>query len=223
VVAADLLLISGKTGTGKTRVIWEMPGSIDLEGLANHRGSTFGQLPVPQPTQIDFENALSIAMLKRLASDDQRLFLEDEGRLIGRLYLPETLCKAMALAPMLVVEQSLDERVDIVLADYIVDLGRRYRQLHGEEGDRLHAQKLQADLLRIRKRLGGERHQQVSQMMAAAFALQQSRADTSGHRQWVAFLLEQYYDPMYEYQLRQREGEVLFRGNRQAVLQWAAD
>ena len=38
--------------------------SVDLEGLANHRGSSFGQLPTPQPSQIDFENALSIALLQ---------------------------------------------------------------------------------------------------------------------------------------------------------------
>ena len=57
-------LISGRTGTGKTRVISRLARSVDLEGLANHRGSTFGQLPEAQPSQIDFENALSIALLK---------------------------------------------------------------------------------------------------------------------------------------------------------------
>ena len=42
------------------------------------------------------------------------------------------------------------------------------------------------------------------------------------HRQWIALLLEHYYDPMYEYQLAKREGEVLFRGDRAAVIAWAA-
>ncbi|PLW71030.1 tRNA 2-selenouridine(34) synthase MnmH [Pseudohalioglobus lutimaris] len=222
VAAAQFVLISGKTGTGKTRVIWDLPGSIDLEGLANHRGSTFGQLPAPQPGQIDFENCLSIALMKRLAEGPGRLFLEDEGRLIGRLYLPEVLHAAMAVAPMAVVEESLDERVNVVIADYVIDLGERYQRLHGDVGARLHAEKLQADLLRIRKRLGGERHQRASGFMADAFQQQQSSGDTGGHRQWIAFLLEHYYDPMYEYQLQQREGDILFRGSREAVLQWAA-
>ena len=45
----------------------------------------------------------------------------------------------------------------------------------------------------------------------------------AGHREWIAFLLEHYYDPMYEYQLQQRDGRVLFRGDREAVINWALD
>ena len=220
---ADLVLVSGKTGTGKTRVIHRLPRSVDLEGLANHRGSTFGQLPQPQPSQIDFENAVSIALLKLLAGDEQRVFLEDEGRLIGRLYLPEVLRNKMKSAPMLVVEQSLDERIDVVIEDYVIDLGRRYAALHGEEGMSLHSEKLQQDLSRIRKRLGGERYQAASELMAAAFEQQRQSGDLAGHRAWIGALLEQYYDPMYEYQLAQRQGQQLFGGDRDAVVAWAVE
>ena len=157
--SAEFVLISGKTGTGKTRVINQLSRSVDLEGLANHRGSTFGQLPEPQPRQIDFENTLSIALMKLLAQGERRIYLEDEGRLIGRLYLPEVLREKMGHAPMLVVEQTLEQRVDVVVEDYVLDLGRRYAALHGEDGAQQHSEKLQQDLTRIRKRLGGERHQ----------------------------------------------------------------
>jgi tRNA 2-selenouridine synthase len=219
---ADIVLISGRTGTGKTRVIEKLERCIDLEGLANHRGSTFGQLPDGQPTQIDFENLLSIALLKALAGDKKRIYLEDEGRLIGRVHLPDVLREKMALSPMAMVEQSLEERVDVVVADYIVDLGQRYAQLYGEEaGATLHAQKLQDDLSRIRKRLGSERYRHMSIVMAEAFTAQTLNGDLSGHRQWIAFLLEKYYDPMYQYQLEQRQGAVLFRGDRDAVTRWA--
>ena len=44
---------------------------------------------------------------------------------------------------------------------------------------------------------------------------------TRGHREWIARLLVDYYDPMYEYQLEQREGGVLFCGDRNAVIGWA--
>jgi tRNA 2-selenouridine synthase len=222
VARAELILVSGRTGTGKTRVISRLARSVDLEGLANHRGSTFGQLPEPQPSQIDFENALSIAMLKLLVGDETRVLLEDEGRLIGRLYLPEVLLERMKLSPMAVVEQTLEERVDVIVEDYVLDLGGRFAALHGDLGPLRHSEKLQDDLGRIRKRLGGERFQQVSDMMAAAFAAQASSGDLSLHREWIAFLLEHYYDPMYDYQLSQRNGEVLFRGNRSAVIEWAA-
>lgn len=218
---AELILVSGKTGTGKTRVIKRLSRSVDLEGLANHRGSTFGQLPEPQPGQIDFENALSIALLKLLASEQTRVFVEDEGRLIGRLYLPESLRERMTGSPMVVVEESLEQRVEVIVADYVLDLGRRFADLYGDDGPALHGQKLQDDLGRIRKRLGGQRYQQVSDVMTAAFAAQAAGGDLALHRQWIATLLAQYYDPMYEYQLAQRAGQVLFCGSREAVVHWA--
>jgi tRNA 2-selenouridine synthase len=221
VTRAQLVLISGKTGTGKTRAITRLQRSVDLEGLANHRGSTFGQLPQPQPSQIDFENALSVAMLKLLAAGQTRIYLEDEGHLIGRLYLPDVLARKMKAAPMAVVEQSLAERVDVVIEDYVVDLGRRYDALYGREGPARHSEKLQHDLGRIRKRLGGERFAQVSGLMTDAFAEQARNGNLALHREWIVCLLEQYYDPMYEYQLAQRGGEQLFRGNRDAVVAWA--
>ena len=60
-------------------------------------------------------------------------------------------------------------------------------------------------------------------MLDAAFEYQWQSGCVSRHRDWIAFLLERYYDPMYEYQLARREGERLFRGDRAAVLAWAAD
>ena len=218
VAAADIVLIAGKTGTGKTRVINALARSIDLEGLANHRGSTFGQLPQPQPTQIDFENALSIALMKKLEQGERRIYLEDEGRLIGRLYLPESLREKMTESPLMVVEQSLQDRIDVVVDDYILDLGERFRSEYAEEGPQRHAEKMLDDLGRIRKRLGGERHALVEAMMRQAFQQQWDCGELRGHREWIAALLEQYYDPMYEYQLQQRAGRVLFRGDRQQVV-----
>ena len=80
---------------------------------------------------------------------------------------------------------------------------------------------MQDDLARIRKRLGGERHQRISAAMAAAFEAQGRDGDLAGHREWVASLLNEYYDPMYEYQLQRRGGQELFRGDREAVIAWA--
>ena len=220
---ASFILVSGRTGTGKTRVIERLARSVDLEGLANHRGSSFGQFPTPQPSQINFENALSIALLRLLYNGMKTVFLEDEGRLIGRLYLPEVLRQKMKHAPLVTVEESLAERVDVVLQDYVIDLGRRYLLLHGEDGAQLHAEKMQSDLARIGRRLGGARLQQVSVMMAEAFERQWRSGNPDPHREWIAFLLEKYYDPMYDYQLSNREGRRLFAGSRDAVIAWAKE
>ncbi|MEM1111939.1 MAG: tRNA 2-selenouridine(34) synthase MnmH [Pseudomonadota bacterium] len=221
---ASIVLISGRTGTGKTRVIGQIPRSVDLEGIAAHRGSTFGQLPQGQPSQIDFENTLSVALMKLLSASEGALCLEDEGRLIGRLYLPQALRAAMGSAPILEVEHSLDERIDVIIDDYVVDLGRRYSDLHGrEDGALKHEQKLQADLWKIRKRLGSERQTRVSSLMTDAFAAQRSGGGLTPHRDWIYILLAEYYDPMYDYQLSQRSGEILFQGPREHIVRHALE
>ena len=80
------LVLAGRTGVGKTKVIEMLPDAIDLEALARHRGSAFGGHDGGQPTPIAFENALAIATLKHRGS---RLIVEDESRTIGRLALPQ--------------------------------------------------------------------------------------------------------------------------------------
>lgn len=218
---ADIVLIGGKTGSGKTRVIHQLPRAIDLEGLAHHRGSTFGQLLEPQPSQVDFENSISVALLKLLDDQQPRVYLEDEGRLIGRLALPDALREKMTTAPLAVVEESLSSRIQVVLEDYVIDLGRRFADNYPEDGVSRHRQKLQSDLDKIRKRLGGARQQAISAMIDVAFAVQEREGSLESHREWIGALLETYYDPMYEYQLSKRAGKQLFRGSREQVTAWA--
>lgn len=219
----NFVLVSGPTGSGKTRVIERLRRAVDLEGLANHRGSTFGQLPTPQPSQIDFENSLSIELLRLMAVSAAPVFLEDEGRLVGRLYLPESLRTVMAQAPMVTVEAAFEQRVEVVLEDYVLDLGRRYLLRYAEDGRQLHRDKLLADLQRIGKRLGGARLAEVAAMLKRAFDHQWRSGDIAEHRNWIAFLLQHYYDPMYQYQLGLRSGERLFSGDQAAVIAWARE
>jgi hypothetical protein len=63
----DFVLLGGLTGTGKTDVLHQLDNVLDLEGHANHRGSSFGKRATAQPAQIDFENALAIDVLKKRA------------------------------------------------------------------------------------------------------------------------------------------------------------
>lgn len=223
VARAEIVLIAGKTGSGKTRVINQLTRAVDLEGLARHRGSTFGQLLEPQPSQIDFENSISIALMKLLTGEQTRIYLEDEGRLIGRLALPDELREKMSLSPLTVVDESLTSRIQVVLEDYVIDLGNRYAAAFPEDGMERHRQKLQTDLAQIRKRLGGERQQAVAAMIDIAFTVQRNEGSLEAHREWISALLETYYDPMYDYQLSRREGQQLFTGTREQVTDWAAD
>jgi tRNA 2-selenouridine synthase len=221
--SASLLLIAGKTGTGKTRVIDAVPGSIDLEGLAKHRGSSFGRLLDEQPSQIDFENALAIALIRLLDSERRTVLLEDEGRLIGRISLPASLREKMQQAPLLVVEEPLVSRVDVIMEDYITDLGAQYRARCGTEGDLRHRQHLREGLARIKKRLGGALHAEIDQLLCQAFASAQPETAERLHRQWIELLLVKYYDPMYEYQMGKREGRVIARGTRTEIIERAGE
>jgi len=218
---ASFVLVGGKTGSGKTRVIEALQRQVDLEGLAHHRGSSFGHLVDPQPSQIDFENALSIALMQLLAVNTAPIILEDEGRLIGRVSLPEELREKMQSSPLLVVEEPLAQRIQVILEDYVHDLGRRYAERYGLEGAARHQRALSEGLARIERRLGGALHQQLQALMQQAFASATDADDV--HRQWIEALLVQYYDPMYDYQMGKREGEILERDSRENIIALAAE
>ena len=220
-VTTDFILVSGATGSGKTKVIQTIGTAIDLEGLAKHRGSAFGHLVVKQPTQISFENALSIEFLKKLqAIPNQKIFLEDEGRLIGRLALPKSLILRMASAPLVIIEEDFESRLNILVDDYVLDLGRRFQDKFSDRGPEMHKNRLLEDLSRIQKRLGHERYVKVSNILAQAFIEKSATDSLYLHREWIAILLGEYYDPMYKYQLSRRQGKVLLKGNRKEILNW---
>lgn len=215
-------IISGRTGTGKTRVLHEMPNPIDLEGLANHRGSSFGRQVTPQPSQIDFENALAVAMLKA-SEKGGPIYLEDESRLVGRCALPLDLRERMSSAPLLILERPLNERIDIIREDYVEDMVKAFRERDGEAaGWENFRDYLLSALDRIRKRLGGDRHQRLRQVMEQALAEQAATGDPTGHNNWIKSLLTDYYDPMYDYQLSQKSGRIVTAGGPRELVDWAA-
>jgi len=218
---ADLVLLSGRTGTGKTRVLKKLPNHVDMEGIANHRGSSFGRMTSPQPTQIDFENALAVDLMKARRRAGP-VVVEDEGRLIGRCALPDTLRGAMARAPLAVLERSLSERVTIIREDYVEEMLRSYQYRDGElAGWENFRDYLTQALDRIRKRLGGQRHEHLRNLMIQALELQKVDGNTDAHNLWIEALLKDYYDPMYDYQLSQRQGLVVVRGSETSIAEWA--
>ena len=120
--ALQLRVLCGRTGTAKTRLLHALAAegaqTIDLEGLARHRGSILGAMPgEPQPSQKAFETALWAAMR---GLDPQRpVYLESESVRIGRLQVPEALIGAMhGPGRCLRVEMTLDARVAHLMTDY---------------------------------------------------------------------------------------------------------
>ncbi len=202
------LVLGGRTGTGKTVVVQEEARAIDLEGLAHHRGSAFGGHGDAQPPPATFENALACSAL---AHEGGVLLLEDESRTIGRLAVPETWHARMQQSPLVLVEADLQTRAEHIAREYIDDA-----RAGGQTDEVLHARYADA-LRRIARRLGGLRHDRIRDLLNQAF---EARVP---HTVWITALLAEYYDPMYDYQLKGKRDRVVFRGSRPEVTAYLAE
>ena len=189
-----IVLLSGRTGVGKTLLLPKVQNAIDLEALANHRGSAFGKQRTAQPAQIDFENQLAIEFLKV----DGFAVLEDESRLIGKINIPPPVQEAMKRAPIYVLEDSLENRVARIYDEYVASPLK-------EIGEAELRQQLHDALSAIQRRLGGVRYEALTNMLDLAFDQQ----DATYHKRWIETLLTDYYDPMYDYQLDKKRDRVL--------------
>jgi len=107
-----LILLDGNTGTGKTALLAKLRDrgvqTLDLEGMANHRGSLLGAMDAAQPAQKAFESRIAAALTG--CSPDKPVVLEAESSKIGRLSLPPSLWTAMCAAPRIMVTASLQTR-----------------------------------------------------------------------------------------------------------------
>ena len=227
-----LMIIAGRTGSGKTHLLARLSAGdlstgnhenniacIDLEGLANHRGSAFGQRPGGQPSQADFENRLSLAMLRN--AHCRRMFLEDESRAIGTLCLPQSLHQSMGKAPMALLQVPIAERSRTIMQDYILSDYAALQQADIDSASALFSKNLRGALTRIQKRLGGDNYRRIAGLMDEALQAHLQQGESEGHLHWIAALLKTYYDPMYDYQLANKGNEVVFHGSPDEFLIWA--
>ncbi|MHC8408380.1 tRNA 2-selenouridine(34) synthase MnmH [Pseudomonas sp. TMB3-21] len=217
---SDFVLLGGMTGTGKTEVLMQLNNGLDLEGHANHRGSSFGKRATGQPSNIDFENRLAVDLLKKRDHGIEQFVLEDESRMVGSCALPLPLFQGMQEFPMVWLEDSLQGRVERILRDYVVDLCAEFIGVHGEEGFALFSERLLASLNNVQKRLGGERHRRMLILMEAALAEQARSGAVDLHRDWIEGLLREYYDPMYAFQREKKGARIEFVGEQAAVLEY---
>lgn len=216
----DVVVLGGRTGTAKTRELLARSDSIDFEGIANHRGSAFGRWPTPQPSQINFENALAIELINRDFKTGDQLVVEDEGTHIGIVSIPKSVVNVTATSPLVVLETTVEERVDETLNGYINDSLQSCIDHYGEtDGFMKFDEALRASLDRIKKRLGGDRFVALEALMSDALHRHQS-GDVNAHREWIERLLVDYYDPMYDYQLSRKQDRVVFKGDRREVKDW---
>lgn len=216
------VILSGMTGSGKTRVLNKTRYKIDLEGLANHRGSAFGRdVNDFQPTPINWENQLSIDCLKfRHQYPASGLLLEDEGKLIGRVIIPDSFHQKMVVSPRIFLERDMHERIEIIREDYISNSWPLYQQQYAAEAEQFFSSFVLDNLTRIKKRLGNERFKNIHQIFSAALKHLYESGQSDLFDEGIQLLLEEYYDPMYQYQLKKKPVDVIFKGSESDILEW---
>lgn len=187
-------ILGGYTGSGKTDVLKEMQRNgkrvIDLESLANHKGSAFGALgEKPQPAQEMFENLLAIELWKAGTEKDQinvegqtkinnqTIWLEDESRNIGIVNIPKILWEQMRNSPLFFLDIPVEERLN-----YIVSIYGNFAK-----------KDLVTSIMQLQKRLGG-----LETKNAINFLLDDKPKDSFS-------ILMQYYDKVYSKALHNRE------------------
>ncbi|MCK5336155.1 MAG: tRNA 2-selenouridine(34) synthase MnmH [Gammaproteobacteria bacterium] len=215
------VILGGRTGTGKTILLNKLTAKIDLEGIFNHRGSVFGNHVTPQPSQIDIENQLSIELLKLLNSEITNIVFEDEAPNIGSRNIPMNLYAKMKTSPLILLEESVEDRVDIIFDEYITHSLQQYISVYNEDlGFRKWSEQLLNALSKVQRRLGGERYKVLDQIMQDAIKEQLNTGTADKHKEWINNLLVDYYDPMYDYQLTKKTERVIFQGSQKDILEY---
>ncbi|MDD3104923.1 MAG: tRNA 2-selenouridine(34) synthase MnmH [Bacteroidales bacterium] len=173
-------VLGGLTGSGKTERLLQMAAAgeqvIDLEGLANHKGSAFGNLGnPPQPSTEHFQNLLFRAFSQMDPS--RPVWLEDESRNVGRCSLPDGLWEKMQQARFFLLETSREERVERLMREY----------------GNFDPDVLETAILKIQKRLGFDQSKKAIE------------ACHNGNIRKALEICLAYYDKAYNYQLELRK------------------
>ena len=194
------IILGGLTGSGKTILLNKFSHSIDIEGLANHRGSAFGRTNTIQDSCANFENTLLFNYLNNNAST---ILLEDESRTIGKATLPNNWYSKMQTSGLVVLDIQMEERIENIFDEYIAE------EIKVFNNEIFLKNKYLTALEKIKKRLGSELYKKIRTLMEDAF----DNKSFENHKEWIYQLLYNYYDPMYNHKLKKRKEYIIHRGD----------
>jgi tRNA 2-selenouridine synthase len=210
------IVIGGQTGCGKTLLLDKIKAKIDLEGLANHRGSAFGNTTTSQPSQINFENELAVELIKK--QHHAHLVFEDEGSNIGTAHIPACIKDKTAQADLILLKASVQERIIVSMDAYVINMNQDFIHQDAINGFDNFANYWLSSLHKIQKRLGLARYKVMHKMITSALNQYQTKRQFDGFYPVVESLLVNYYDPMYNYQIKKKHKRIVFKGNAGEVL-----
>ena len=174
-----LKVIGGYTGVGKTEIIKLLKNSVNLEALANHKGSAFGGFDGNQPTQEHFENLLAFTLFS--CNADETILIEDESRFIGKIRIPCDFYNQMRTSSVIVLQDLIESRIKKCVCEY-----KNYS-----------CEDLKNAVRKIEKKLGG-----VATKDAVFFIEQNEYEKTCA-------ILFSYYDKSYNFSLNQRDSKSI--------------
>lgn len=220
----EMWILGGMTGSGKTALLKEMqkegtipPAQIlDLEGMARHRGSAFGNHvssageKLEQPRQQTFENQMGMQLLKAQGP----IILENESTLIGKVFIPQLFREQMKLAPLVVLESPLCERMMAIFEEYV----------KGPVESNCPPEKLWpvivSNIKTLERRLGGKETSEALRLLKEG---EKDPLNFEMQIPWIELLLLRYYDKGYSRSLKQSEQTVVFRGDKVQVKEWLTE
>jgi tRNA 2-selenouridine synthase len=211
----SFVVIGGQTGCGKTILLNKFDNSLDLEGIANHRGSAFGNNVTPQPKQIDFENYLSVDLIKKELFS--HILIEDEGNNIGTIYIPEAIKMKSRESKIVILRASLEDRIGISLQAYVIDMTEKFTNQDVINGFENFSNYWLNSLIKIKKRLGGLRYKSLLNQLNLALKNHKKNNDLNDYLPLIESLLVDYYDPMYNFQINNKKQRIIFEGDCKEV------
>jgi len=178
-IPVKLLVLSGMTGCGKTEILLEMKKMgaqmIDLEGMANHKGSAFGHLgQKPQPSTEQYEN--NLASIWSSIDFSKPIWIEDESRNVGGVQIPESLYTSMTKSVVIRIDFPKSYRVKRLVAEY-ADIDD---------------QAIALSLQKIKDKLGNKNVQELMLLLSE-----------QQYSIFVDNILD-YYDESYDYSLKKK-------------------
>ncbi|RSL31667.1 tRNA 2-selenouridine(34) synthase MnmH [Salibacterium salarium] len=173
------VVLAGGTGSAKTDILQDLQSEgypvIDLEGLANHRGSAFGQIGLKRKSQKQFELDLWQRLME--LKNSSYIIIEGESNRIGDVFLPEFIIKGKEKGSRIEIVLPIEQRLSIIMDTY---------------DPWNHHEEIENAVHRIKKKLTADAREEIFHYL-----------ESKDYRNVVAALLYYYYDPRYDHAFQQ--------------------